>query len=159
MVRRMARDARRPVAWLFAATISTSLVGCSEDQVPDSTEPTTTATASSSASTELDLDGDFEGTVTANGKDLLVSCSGQGPVTVVLIAGYGESSSTFLGLVDKLATDTRVCSYDRPGTRVSEAPEKDQTFRAPRRPTSASCSTRCVPLRRTSWSRTLSEEA
>lgn len=137
IVRPMARDIRRSMAWLLATCTVTSVVSCSEDRAAESVAPDVAistpaappATTDTPTSTVLDLDGDFEATVTANGKDLLVSCSGQGPVTVVLIAGYGESSSTFLDLVDQLAADTRVCAYDRPGTGVSEPPDEDQTFR------------------------------
>jgi pimeloyl-ACP methyl ester carboxylesterase len=50
---------------------------------------------------------------------LHLDCSGQGSPTVVLEAGLGDSSLVW-GLVQpKLATTTRVCSYDRSGTAWS----------------------------------------
>ncbi len=53
------------------------------------------------------------------GRTLQLNCSGQGSPTVLLEAGLGDSSLVW-GLVQpKLATTTRVCSYDRSGTAWS----------------------------------------
>ena len=57
--------------------------------------------------------------INIGGRTLHLNCSGQGSPTVVLEAGLGDSSLVW-GLVQpKLATATRVCSYDRSGTAWS----------------------------------------
>jgi pimeloyl-ACP methyl ester carboxylesterase len=53
------------------------------------------------------------------GRRLHLNCSGQGSPTVVLEAGLGDSSLAWTLVQPKLATMTRVCSYDRSGTAWS----------------------------------------
>jgi pimeloyl-ACP methyl ester carboxylesterase len=53
------------------------------------------------------------------GRILHLDCSGQGSPTVVLEAGLGDSSLVWSLVQPKLATTTRVCSYDRSGTAWS----------------------------------------
>lgn len=47
-------------------------------------------------------------------------CMGTGSPTVVLEGGFGDWSPAFAGLQERLATFTRVCSYDRAGFGFSE---------------------------------------
>lgn len=53
------------------------------------------------------------------GRKLHLNCSGQGSPTVVLEAGLGDSSLVWSLVQPKLASITRVCSYDRSGTAWS----------------------------------------
>lgn len=57
--------------------------------------------------------------VNIGGRMLHLNCSGQGSPTVVLEAGLGDSSLVWALVQPKLATTTRVCSYDRSGTAWS----------------------------------------
>jgi pimeloyl-ACP methyl ester carboxylesterase len=57
--------------------------------------------------------------VNIDGRKLHLNCSGQGSPTVVLEAGLGDGSLVWSLVQPKLATITRVCSYDRSGTAWS----------------------------------------
>jgi pimeloyl-ACP methyl ester carboxylesterase len=57
--------------------------------------------------------------VDIGGRKLHLNCSGQGSPTIVLEAGLGDSSLAWSLVQPKLATTTRVCSYDRSGTAWS----------------------------------------
>ena len=53
--------------------------------------------------------------VDAGGYKLHINCTGEGNPTVILEAGFGESSSSWLFIQPEVAKTTRVCSYDRAG--------------------------------------------
>jgi pimeloyl-ACP methyl ester carboxylesterase len=53
-------------------------------------------------------------------RSLWLSCAGTGQPVVVLEAGHTESSATWAQLQDRIATFTRVCSYDRAGRGRSD---------------------------------------
>jgi len=57
--------------------------------------------------------------INIDGRMLHLNCSGQGSPTVVLEAGLGDSSLVWALVQPKLATTTRVCSYDRSGAAWS----------------------------------------
>ena len=57
--------------------------------------------------------------VNIDGRKLHLDCAGEGSPTVVLEAGLGDSSLVWRLVQPKLATMTRVCSYDRSGTAWS----------------------------------------
>jgi pimeloyl-ACP methyl ester carboxylesterase len=57
--------------------------------------------------------------VNIDGRKLHLNCVGHGSPTVVLEAGLGDSSLVWSLVQPKLATATRVCSYDRSGTAWS----------------------------------------
>jgi pimeloyl-ACP methyl ester carboxylesterase len=57
--------------------------------------------------------------VDMDGRKLHLNCSGKGNPTIVLEAGLGDSSLAWSLVQPKLATTTRVCSYDRSGTAWS----------------------------------------
>lgn len=55
------------------------------------------------------------------GYSLAVSCRGEGSPTIVLEAGYDSSGlDTWFDLMDPLGATSRVCTYDRAGTGVSD---------------------------------------
>jgi pimeloyl-ACP methyl ester carboxylesterase len=51
-----------------------------------------------------------------DGRQLYLSCMGEGGPTVILESGLGDSASPWFGVETAIAGTTRVCSYDRPGT-------------------------------------------
>src|ERR1044072_2920427 len=60
--------------------------------------------------------------VDVGGHRLHISCTGTGSPTVVIVAGAGDWSTTWRGVVQpEVAKTTRVCTYDRPGLGWSEA--------------------------------------
>jgi pimeloyl-ACP methyl ester carboxylesterase len=60
--------------------------------------------------------------VDVGGHRLHINCTGSGSPTVVIVAGAGDWSTTWGGVVQpEVAKTTRVCTYDRPGLGWSEA--------------------------------------
>ena len=60
--------------------------------------------------------------VDVGGYRLHINCTGSGSPTVVIVAGAGDWSTTWGGVVQpEVAKTTRVCIYDRPGLGWSEA--------------------------------------
>jgi pimeloyl-ACP methyl ester carboxylesterase len=60
------------------------------------------------------------------GHSLRLHCTGTGSPTVVLQPGGGEMSSHMGWIAPRIAVDTRVCVYDRPGRGGSEAVDTAQ---------------------------------
>src|SRR5438034_3716639 len=59
--------------------------------------------------------------VDIGGHSLALSCRGQGSPTIVLEAGYDSSGlDTWFDLMDPFSQISRVCTYDRAGTGVSD---------------------------------------
>src|ERR1043165_3367062 len=60
--------------------------------------------------------------VDVGGYRLHINCTGTGSPTVVIVAGLGDWSTTWGGVVQpEVAKTTRVCTYDRPGFGWSDA--------------------------------------
>ena len=60
--------------------------------------------------------------VDVGGYRLHINCTGSGSPTVVIVAGAGDWSTTWGGVVQpEVAKTARVCTYDRPGLGWSEA--------------------------------------
>lgn len=59
--------------------------------------------------------------VDIGGYGLYVHCTGQGSPTVLLEAGYGDNSLVWNYVQPQIATQTRVCAYDRAGLGNSDA--------------------------------------
>ena len=57
---------------------------------------------------------------TVDGRAMYLDCRGEGSPTVVLEAGSGADSSTWVAVHDELATMTRTCAYDRAGRGRSD---------------------------------------
>jgi len=57
--------------------------------------------------------------VDIGGRKFHLNCAGSGSPTVILEAGLGDTSLVWTLVQPKLATTTRVCSYDRSGTAWS----------------------------------------
>jgi pimeloyl-ACP methyl ester carboxylesterase len=69
-----------------------------------------------------------DGMVTVDGARMHVRCSGSGPGTVVLIAGFETPGDTWNAVAPTLAERTRVCIHDRFGTGTSDPAPSSQTF-------------------------------
>lgn len=65
--------------------------------------------------------------VPIDGLRVNVCVSGEGPVTVVLAAGAGQTSSTWSGLVPQLSMTARVVTFDRPGLGQSDPGAEPRT--------------------------------
>jgi pimeloyl-ACP methyl ester carboxylesterase len=59
--------------------------------------------------------------IDVGGHSMHLHCTGTGSPTVVLQPGAGEMSSNMGWIAPRIAADTRVCVYDRPGRGWSEA--------------------------------------
>ena len=61
------------------------------------------------------------GRADVGGFELAYECRGEGEPMVILEAGLGAAGTEeFLGFIDRVATISRVCTYDRAGTGVSD---------------------------------------
>ena len=65
--------------------------------------------------------------VSVEGTVMHLSCSGTGQPTVLLEAGLGESSLTWVAVQRSLSATTRVCSYDRAGYGWSDSRDRPWT--------------------------------
>ena len=63
----------------------------------------------------------IEGKFAVNGVKLWIHCEGSGSPTVVLDAGLGSLSNTWVPIFGDIAATTRVCRYDRAGVGLSDA--------------------------------------
>jgi pimeloyl-ACP methyl ester carboxylesterase len=86
--------------------------------------PRTTDPASRPTAAQADIAGTFD----IGGRKMYLECTGQGSPTVVLISGGGIAADLWdspLGeqptVYPTVATTTRVCAYDRPGTTRARA--------------------------------------
>jgi len=59
--------------------------------------------------------------VLGDGRHLYLDCSGHGTPTVLLEGGFGATSRAWLKVQPVVSRFTRVCSYDRAGSGVSDA--------------------------------------
>lgn len=126
-----------------------ALAGCgtarSGDDVATPTTPTTGApTTSTTTSTATPAPastvtstvpitvarpaGQRDELVDVDGTRFHARCDGAGETTVLLIPGFEASSDGWNSVVPALAAETRVCTYDRPGTGTSDPPASTQTF-------------------------------
>ncbi len=97
--------------------------------------PAVAQSATPAAASPTAASGDFAGLVDiGGGRQMYLECRGSGGPTVILEAGYGtnaqiwdaivlEPNSDETAVLPGVAAFTRVCAYDRPGTRVGPGPE------------------------------------
>ena len=97
------------------------LTGCGDDSTGESqtTAPPADPTISSSAPEPEEGDLSLE-----SGESVHYRCVGQGTPAILLEAGTGSGGTDSLppSFVDPLAEATRVCTYDRLGTGLSDSP-------------------------------------
>jgi hypothetical protein len=95
-----------------------------QSTTPTSSPPTTAATSSTDARPTATLDE----LVRVAGVRVHVRCSGSGTATVLLVAGYETGSVAWAAVEPTIAEQTRVCTYDRPGTGTSDPATEIATF-------------------------------
>ena len=59
---------------------------------------------------------------------LHLRCTGEGPVTVLMIAGWDKGTEAWGPFEGAVSKHARACAYDRFGTGTSDAPATNQTF-------------------------------
>ncbi|WP_217423911.1 alpha/beta fold hydrolase [Agromyces sp. Marseille-P2726] len=113
-----------------------ALSGCAAS--PDGpADDTTTSASSQPPSPELDVAGTFD---IGGGRQMYLQCSGTGTPTVLFVSGQRASADDWLITADGVdsapvfslvAEQTRVCSYDRPGTPVGDSPSRSDPVQQP----------------------------
>src|SRR4051794_13342381 len=101
---------------IFAVALSAAVVaGCgggAREQPPRTPpDPGFTGTGATGSARPVDI----------GGRSLFVECHGSGSPTVVLEAGFGGSSKSWVTVVPALSRITRTCAYDRAGLGSSVA--------------------------------------
>jgi pimeloyl-ACP methyl ester carboxylesterase len=93
----------------LALLASVGLVACGSSRVPPPSPSPSPSTTSASGRADI------------GGYELEYECVGAGEPTVILEAGLGAAgTSEFTGFINQAAGTTRVCTYDRAGTGVSD---------------------------------------
>ena len=87
------------------------LVGCGGDRAPEKTRPRPAVTLVGVGSGDL---------VDVGGRHLYVECVGSGTPTVLLEAGFGDSSRDWTAVLQEIGHTTRTCAYDRAGLGDSD---------------------------------------
>jgi len=67
--------------------------------------------------------------VDVGGYRLHINCTGEGSPTVVIEAGWGDSSASWGWVQPEVAKTTRICTYDRAGMGWSESSPEPRTAR------------------------------
>ena len=80
--------------------------GCGGGDSQDVQDTTTTAPVNDAS--QPAIDGRFA--VGPDGRELMMSCFGEGSPTIILVSGDGDAISQFGALLDPLATRTRTCA-------------------------------------------------
>lgn len=112
-----------------AVVIGLGLSGCTSGPDPGSSTRATTRPSSTTipgvvATTTLEPERDL----TVAGRHFMARCAGSGP-SVVMVADYGRSMDDAWGTIPQtLATNSRVCVYDRLGVGRSDPAPDSQTF-------------------------------
>ncbi len=94
-----------------------ALAGCGGGDPAASPEPTA-STDSADSSPESSPESSLEPSPT-RAASLALECQGDGAPTVVFEAGLDTSGDAFAGLVERIPTSMRVCTYDRAGVGAS----------------------------------------
>ena len=100
-----------------------ALAGCGGESGGDSQTTATPTDSTTTSSAPEPEEGDLS---LASGGSVRYRCVGQGTPAILLEAGTGSGGTDSLppSFVDPLAEATRVCTYDRLGTGLSDAPPK-----------------------------------
>ena len=120
--------ARTLTAALAAITVSFTAAACggsSGGADAESAAPTTTSSMINHAERPTNA---VDEVVTIKTGRMHIRCDGRGDTTVLLMAGWGNSSETWSTVQPTIAETSRVCAYDRFGTGTSDQPATVQTF-------------------------------
>lgn len=95
----------------IALTASIAIAACGGEDAPSPSTPSRTSVSADPSSGAADV----------GGYELAYECAGEGEPTVILEAGLGAAGTEeFFGFIDRVAEISRVCTYDRAGTGVSD---------------------------------------
>jgi pimeloyl-ACP methyl ester carboxylesterase len=95
----------------IALTASIAMAACGGGDTPSPSTPSRTSVSVDPSSGAADV----------GGYELTYECTGEGEPTVILEAGLGAAGTDeFFGFIDQVAGISRVCTYDRAGTGVSD---------------------------------------
>lgn len=150
------RTPRTPIGrlagWSTAAVIAAGMTACGTASPQEVTASSQVATAQSTPETAITAatetttmpatavdqpttvsptkrrSGTTDERVLVSGGHLHIRCSGTGPITVVLIAGWNDDNTSFDTIEPTLAASTRVCTYDKFGTGASDQAPDPQRF-------------------------------
>lgn len=75
----------------------------------------------------LDSRWQYTGLVQVGDYNINFDCAGTGSPPVIIVAGLEKSGYFYSNLQRKVAETTLVCTYDRPGTGVSDRPSRDRS--------------------------------
>lgn len=95
----------------IALTASIAMAACGGGDAASPSTPSSTSVSADPPS----------GAVDVGGYELNYECKGEGEPTVILEAGLGAAGTEeFFGFINQVARISRVCTYDRAGTGVSD---------------------------------------
>lgn len=114
----------RVLLGIFMALVVT-LSGCGNDSTESSETTSTPADSTTSPSASEPEEGDLS---LQSGASVHYRCVGQGTPAILLEAGSDSGGTDSLppSFIDPLAKATRVCTYDRLGTGLSDAPPDEK---------------------------------
>ena len=96
------------------------VVGCSaNDSAPKAGASSSPSSLSSTPGDSATGEGNIEGSFRVDGRDLYLSCTGEGKPTLVLEGGEGATSSALEPIRAAYDADHRVCAYDRANVGMS----------------------------------------
>lgn len=126
---------RRGHRRLLAGTLAVLAVGlaaCGAEEpravTPAPTERATSAPPSPVTTRLARPTGLVDDHIAIDGGRMHLRCVGEGPTTVLLLAGWGGSGDGWGAIEPTVAERARVCSYAKFGTGTSDAPPTTQTF-------------------------------
>jgi pimeloyl-ACP methyl ester carboxylesterase len=105
---------------IACSTGSTRPTAAPPDRRPAATTTTVPARPTADVDELVPVDG--------SGARMHLACSGSGPSTVLLLAGFESAADSWSTVPPALTSVARVCSSDRFGDGTSDAPPRDQTF-------------------------------
>ena len=120
---------------LLAVALAVTVAACGSSA--SSTESTTTTSRSAGSARPSDAPATvavnrpnrpFDDLVEVDHGKLHLRCTGEGPVTVLLLAGWDKGTETWGPFEGAVSEHARTCAYDRFGTGASDAPATNQTF-------------------------------
>ncbi len=118
---------RTSVVFCAAACITALLGACTPPSADGPGSSDSTSTGASTDAASADVAGLFD---VGGGRRMYLECRGSGSPLVVLVSGQRASAQDWMevaegvagpAVFDDVATRTRVCAFDRPGTPVGES--------------------------------------
>ena len=115
-------------AIVLLASAALAATSCSSSSGGSSARAARRASATASTTPPARPTAEVDRTVEVDGARMHITCRGEGDVTVVLVAGFGNGGDAWAPITDDVASMARVCTYDRFGTGTSDPAPATQTF-------------------------------